>query len=114
MSIKISQLPAASSVSEDAVFPIVQDFITEKATISQLADIVSGNEILVVAVSSTQPGPFTVIHNLGTVPKTAFIQMTTGGQIWLNTANVALGYDETYAYCIASDANVAGQLTVVG
>jgi hypothetical protein len=38
--------------------------------------------------------------------------MITGGQIWLNTANISIGYDSANIYCVASDANVAARIYV--
>src|SRR6516165_7408728 len=162
MSIKISQPPAASSIANTAIFPIVQNSTTEKATIIQLGEVlgtgpgfqvngvglinsdiinfVAGSNIalsnptagnivitanngggggnvslLVVSTGNTSaPGQFVVAHSLGATPNAAIIQMTSGGQIWLDTSNVALGYDSANVYCVASEANVSGQVIVFG
>jgi hypothetical protein len=172
MSIKISQLPAAVSLSDSAVFPIVQNSITEKATLAQLSEFIgggggggpqgpqgfqgaagpqgnqgasvtgpqgnqgnagsqgnqgfqgpqgasgggSGSSLIVVDASPVASGNFTVSHSLGSTPNAVAITMTgiNGGQIWLNTANVSLGYDSANVYCTASDSNLTAQIIVFG
>lgn len=77
-----------------------------------------GGTIIVEDFTSTIGGPFIVAHTLGNVPKAVTFTMTNSsgslGQFWLDTSNVALGYDSANVYGIASDANIAGQIIVFG
>lgn len=119
MSTKISQLPAASSVQLSAVFPLVQNSTTEKATIEQLSEVIGGGgvQIIVLSVTSTSPGTMQVAHGLGSTPTAVAITPTyntSGGQFWLNVSSVALGYDSTYVYLIASDTEISAQIVVFG
>lgn len=52
-----------------------------------------------INITTTTPGDFTIVHNLGIVPSSVTIQMTSGGQIWFQT----LRYDSTNLYLVASD-----------
>jgi hypothetical protein len=117
MSIKISQLPSAVSIIEEAVFPIVQNETTEKATIRQLLEFISGGPILVYQVTASSAGPFTIAHTLGAVPKAVSFTMSNAGvlgQFWLDTSLVTLGYDENNVYGISSDDGVTGQIIIFG
>ena len=117
MSIKISQLPSAVSIIEEAVFPIVQNETTEKATIGQLLEFISGGPILVYQVTASSAGPFTIAHTLGAVPKAVSFTMSNAGvlgQFWLDTSLVNLGYDADNVYGISSDDGVTGQIIVFG
>lgn len=58
-----------------------------------------------VALAPSSAGAFTVAHGLGTTPTAAVVQMTSGGQIWLQTPT---HYDATNLYLVASDAGVTG------
>lgn len=120
MSTKISQLPAASSVQLSAVFPLVQNATTEKATIEQLAEAIGGGGgvgLSVIQTTSVAEGPYSVAHGLGSVPLAVVIQPTyntsaNGGQFWLYTQSVALGYDSTNVYLLASDIGISAQIVI--
>jgi hypothetical protein len=176
--IKISQLPAATTIANTAIFPLVQNATTQKATLAQIASAIGGGTsgnaitqligdvttgtgggvqsstiansgvvagsyinanitvnskglitsaangiissnpaILITNFTSSLPGAFTSPHSLGSLPRAVTFTMTNSaqlGQFWLNTANVALGFDSANVYGIASDANVAGQIIIFG
>ena len=132
MAVKISQLPAAITINSDAIFPLVQNSTTEKVTIEQLSAYIGGGggggpqgpqgfqgasgggggTILLSNVAPISAGVFTASHSLGSVPLAVVFTMTSGGQIWLNTANVSLGYDSSNVYCVASDGNVTAHMYV--
>ena len=57
-----------------------------------------------IALAPSAPGNFTVAHGLGSTPKVVLIQMTSGGQIWFQTAR----YDSINLYLVASDAGLTG------
>ena len=125
--IKISQLPSASNLSNSTIFPIVQGSSTQQVTLAQISSFVSvtgpagpqgpaGANVTILrtnAISST-PGNITISHSLGSIPNAVIITMTCGGQMWLNTGITALGYDASNVYCIATDANVTAQIYVIG
>jgi hypothetical protein len=71
-----------------------------------------GGTILLSNVAPISAGVFTASHSLGSVPLAVVFTMTSGGQIWLNTANVSLGYDSSNVYCVASDGNVTAHMYV--
>ena len=119
MSIKISQLPAAATLANTAIFPIVQNATTEKATLAQLAAFLNVNpstsSILVIPYTSSSIGSFVVPHGLGVVPSAVTFSMTNTdllGQFWLDTSSVALGYDSTNVYGISSDNGISGQILI--
>jgi hypothetical protein len=170
MSIKISQLPAAGSIANTAIFPLVQNSTTESASISQLAAFLGpgpqgpqgyqgttgnvgpqgfqgdvgtqgnqGNQgnvgtqgpqgfqgttgtsgtanITVSPFVSSAAGPFVFGHSVGHTPIAVTFTMTNAnslGQFWLDTSNVALGYDSANVYGIASDIDVSGQIVIFG
>ena len=58
-----------------------------------------------VAFTTTASGPFTLPHNLGTVPGSVIFEFTSGGAVWFQTT---LKYDATNLYLVASDAGVSG------
>lgn len=60
--------------------------------------------IVRIPLTPSAPGNFTVAHGLGARLKVAFIDMTTGGDIWFQPAR----YDATDLLLIASDAGVTG------
>ncbi len=59
-----------------------------------------------ISLAPTVPGNFTVAHLLGRKPLGAFIQMTSGGAIWFQSATM---FDATNLYLVASDSNVTGK-----
>jgi hypothetical protein len=61
------------------------------------------SSVSAVALAPSAPGDFTVVHGLAGAPAAVVIQMTSGGQIWLQSPT---GYDGTNIYAIASDAGV--------
>ena len=61
-----------------------------------------------IAFTTTAPGPFTLAHNLGTVPGSVIFEMTSGGAVWFQTAR----FDATNLYLIASDAGLTGYAIV--
>jgi hypothetical protein len=66
---------------------------------------------------STNAGPFVFSHGIGHIPLAVTFTMTNAnslGQFWLNTSNVALGYDSANVYGIASDIAVSGQIIIFG
>ena len=158
MSIKISQLPAAGSIANTAIFPIVQNSTTESASISQLISFIGagpqgpqgnqgtagvagpqgnqgtagatgpqGNQgtagssgtanIRVSSFVSSAAGPFVFGHSVGHTPVAVTFTMTNAnslGQFWLDTSNVAAGFDSANVYGISSDINVSGKIIIFG
>lgn len=53
---------------------------------------------------TTQPGNFTLPHNLGTTPGTVILQITDAGICWFQS----VPYDSSNLYLVASDAGVTG------
>lgn len=62
-----------------------------------------------VALTPSSDGNFTVAHGLGVAPASALIQMTSGGQIWFQSAR----FDATNLYLVASEAGVTGKAVVL-
>lgn len=58
-----------------------------------------------IALAPSAPGSFTVAHGLGVTPMSAVIQMTSGGQVWLQAPT---RFDATNIYLVASDAAITG------
>jgi len=108
MSIKISQLPAVSNIENSAIFPLVQNSETQIANVAQLSSCVAGNILNLVNITATSPGNLTVAHGLGTTPLAVSVQMTSGGQIWLQNPT---GYDSTNLYLVSSGGNVSAPIT---
>ena len=108
MSVKISDLPAAGSISDSAVYPLVEAGATQKATSTQLAQYMSNKIKSSVALAPGAPGNFQVIHGLSSEPSAALIQMTSGGQIWFQTP----AYDNAYLYLVASGGTVTGNAII--
>jgi hypothetical protein len=61
-----------------------------------------------VAFTTIAPGPFTLAHNLGVVPGSVIIEMTSGGAVWFQ----AVRYDVNNLYLVASDAGLTGYAVV--
>jgi hypothetical protein len=64
-----------------------------------------------IAVTAPSLGNFTVAHGFGGTPKFALIQMTSSGEIWLQSP---LSFDGTNLYLTASVAGVTAIVTVFG
>jgi len=60
-----------------------------------------------ISVTSAS-GNFTVAHNLGRAPQICLFEMTSSGQIWLQTP----GYDATNLYLVGSAAGVTANARV--
>lgn len=65
--------------------------------------------VVEVSLSPSAPGNFTVPHGLGAKPAFVIIQMTSGGEIWLQTPT---SFDATNLYLIASDAGITATAIV--
>lgn len=63
---------------------------------------------VVLNVTSTAPGGFSVPHGLGVVPSSMNILPTSGGTIWAQNPP----FDATYVYLDASDVDVSATVTV--
>lgn len=61
--------------------------------------------LTIVALSPSVAGNFTVAHGMGSAPLAVTIQMTSGGEIWLQSP---IGYDATSLYLVASDHGITG------
>ncbi len=62
------------------------------------------NATAIVPFDSTQPGPFTLPHNLGIIPTTVIFELDSPGTVWFQPQR----YDETNLYLIASDFDITG------
>lgn len=108
MSIKISQLPPVTLLEDSAIIPLVQAGETQVATMTQIQDFISTTSKVTVNVSASAPGNLTVAHGLGATPNVAIIQMTSSGQIWLQSP---IPYDSTNLYLTSSGGAVGNPLT---
>ncbi len=108
MSVKISQLPSVLTLTDSAIVPIVQNAQTQSATISQLVALVGSGAKILINITATGPGNFTVPHNLAESPSAVIIQMTSGGQIWLQPT---IQYDNTNLYLVSSGGSIGTPLT---
>lgn len=62
-----------------------------------------------LAISSTQPGNFSVPHLLGRVPAGALIYTTSASAIWFQSPTM---YDATNLYLVASDSGVTAKVQI--
>jgi hypothetical protein len=62
-----------------------------------------------LALTPGAAGNFTVAHGLGVTPKFALMQMTSGGNIWMQTPTL---FDATNLYLVASDGGITGIVTI--
>ena len=58
--------------------------------------------------TTSEAGNFQVAHNLGTIPASAFVEMTSGGAVWFQQ----MRYDAEYVYLTASDTGLTGYVLV--
>lgn len=70
----------------------------------QTTTLVGMSAIGKVALAPNAPREFTKAHGLAFTPSAVVVQMTSGGQIWLQSS----GFDETNLYLVASDGGVTG------
>lgn len=70
------------------------DDVTPNAAISS---------VTLVSLAPSAPGNFSTAHGLAAAPAAVVIQMTSGGQIWLQSTT---GYDATNIYAEASDGGI--------
>ena len=61
-----------------------------------------------IPFTTSAPGDFTLVHNLGMTPNTVIIELTSGGGIWFQS----IRFDETNLYLVASDSGLTGEVTV--
>jgi hypothetical protein len=66
-------------------------------------------ETVTLSLAPSSPGPFKVAHGLPGLPNLVLVQMTSGGEIWLQSP---LSYDETYVYFEASAAGITATVQV--
>ena len=107
-SIKISQLPPAASISDSAIYPLVEAGTTQTANSVQLSQYISSKIKSNVPLTPTYAGNFTVAHGLSTSPSAVVIQMTSNGLIWFQIPS----YDATNLYLVASDDGLTGNAIV--
>jgi len=62
-----------------------------------------------LSLTPSTAGNFTVAHGLGVVPTGAYVSMTSGGAIWLQTPT---HWDSTNIYLTASDPSITGIVAV--
>lgn len=58
-----------------------------------------------LSLAPTSPGPFQIAHGLSITPDLVVVQMTSEGEIWLQTP---ISCDETYIYLEASAGGITG------
>jgi len=68
-------------------------------------DITPAPAVTKVALAPSAAGNFTVAHGMGRAPVAVLLEMSSGGQIWLQNPT---GYDATDLYFVASDAGITG------
>jgi hypothetical protein len=63
-----------------------------------------------IPFTTTAPGPFTLVTDLGYIPTTVIFEFVTGGTVWFQTQR----FDADNLYLEASDAGVSGYAIVYG
>jgi hypothetical protein len=58
--------------------------------------------------TTSEPGEFTLAHNLGLIPQEVIFELTSSGAIWFQDAL----YDSVNLYLVASDANISGSAII--
>jgi len=66
-------------------------------------------DYVIVGVTSSAAGNFTVGHSLGKLPTFASVKMTSGGFLWFQSPT---NYDKANLYLVASDASVTADIFV--